>query len=150
MSRPARSSRLSFAPGENSSPWLAPLPTTGISPASTRLRSGFRLLLSLIAMRPLDNAISVGDRRAEAGSSESAALTSFGRALDIRGLFRSRFRRDLGLTVFAQIGLLAIGALTGLLSARLLGPQGRGELAALTLWPLTLISLTHLGTNSAL
>ena len=101
-------------------------------------------------MRPLDNAISVGDRRAEAGSSESAALTSFGRALDIRGLFRSRFRRDLGLTVFAQIGLLAIGALTGLLSARLLGPQGRGELAALTLWPLTLISLTHLGTNSAL
>src|SRR5436309_3501871 len=101
-------------------------------------------------MRPLNEAISAHAPSIEAAPSESSALTGLRRAFDIPRLFRSRFRRDLGLTVFTQIGLLGIGALTGLLSARLLGPQGRGELAAVTLWPMALISLTHLGTNSAL
>ncbi|PYU96020.1 MAG: hypothetical protein DMG25_02915 [Acidobacteria bacterium] len=101
-------------------------------------------------MRSLDNAISVGDRRAEAESSESATLTGLRRALDIPRLFRSRSRTDLGLTVLAQLSLLALGALTGVLSARVLGPQGRGELAALTLWPLALISLATLGMNQSI
>jgi O-antigen/teichoic acid export membrane protein len=98
----------------------------------------------------MNETISAPEAPIEAVPSESSALTGLGRAFDIRGLFRSRFRRDLGLTVFTQIGLLGIGALTGLLSARLLGPQGRGELAALTLWPMTLVALTDPGVNSAL
>src|SRR2546426_7160154 len=59
-------------------------------------------------MRPLDNAISVGDRRAEAESSESTTLTGLRRAFDIPLPFRSRFRRDLGLTALAQLGVLGI------------------------------------------
>ena len=101
-------------------------------------------------MRSLDNAIPVGSRRAEAGSSESATLTGLRRAFDIPRLFRSRFRRDLGVTAFAQLGVFGINALTGLLAARLLGPQVRGQLAALTLWPGALIFLTHPGTDAAL
>ena len=101
-------------------------------------------------MRPLDNAISVGDRRAEAESSESTTLTGLRRAFDIPLPFRSRFRRDLGLTALAQLGVLGINTLTGLLAARLLGPQVRGQLAALTLWPGALIFLTHPGIDAAL
>src|SRR5437879_7757313 len=101
-------------------------------------------------MRRLDNAISVGDRRAEAESSESVTLPGLRRASDIPLPFRSRFRRDLGLTAFAQLGVFGINALTGLLAARLLGPQVRGQLAALTLWPGALIFITHPGTDAAL
>src|SRR5437870_3219712 len=101
-------------------------------------------------MRPLDNAISVGDRRAEAESSESTTLTGLRRASDIPLPFRLRFRRDLGLTALAQLGVLGINTLTGLLAARLLGPQVRGQLAALTLRPGALIFLTHPGIDAAL
>ncbi len=90
-------------------------------------------------------------RSPAAGPAEPAILTSrVARALDISQLLKSPFRRDLAGTFLAQAGILGIGTLTGVLSARLLGPQGRGELAALTLWPLTLISLSHLGIWAAL
>ncbi len=48
-----------------------------------------------------------------------------------------------------QGGVLALGAFTGVASARLLGPTGRGELAALTLWPSVLIFLGSLGLNQS-
>jgi O-antigen/teichoic acid export membrane protein len=69
------------------------------------------------------------------------------RAFGLSRLLHSRFRRNLAGTFLAQAGILGIGAVTGVLSARLLGPTGRGELAALTLWPMTLIFLFQMGTN---
>jgi O-antigen/teichoic acid export membrane protein len=84
--------------------------------------------------------------------SAASVIQSHGwaRAFDLSRLLHSRFRRDLAGTFLAQTGILGIGAVTGILSARLLGPTGRGELAALTLWPLTIIFLFHMGTNSAM
>jgi O-antigen/teichoic acid export membrane protein len=66
----------------------------------------------------------------------------------------SRARRHFGdgfaSTLVAQVGVLALGAFTGVASARLLGPQGRGELAALILWPTVLVMLASLGMNQAI
>lgn len=72
------------------------------------------------------------------------------RGLGISQLLDSPFRRDLAGTFLAQAGILGIGTFTGVLSARLLGPQGRGELVALTLWPLTLIYLATMGMNQSI
>lgn len=48
-------------------------------------------------------------------------------------------------------GVLALlGLATGTLAARLLGPQGRGELAAIQLWPTFLATLAVLGLPEAL
>jgi O-antigen/teichoic acid export membrane protein len=63
---------------------------------------------------------------------------------------RKRLNSGLVETLIAQVGLLALGAFTGVAAARLLGPQGRGELAALTLWPSTLVILAALGMNQAI
>src|SRR6266851_3508043 len=47
--------------------------------------------------------------------------------------------------------LLAILALvTGVLAARLLGPQGRGELVAIQTWPTLIGTLALLGTGESL
>jgi O-antigen/teichoic acid export membrane protein len=46
--------------------------------------------------------------------------------------------------------VLGLGIFTGVASARLLGPQGRGELAALILWPSVLVMLFSLGINQAI
>ena len=99
----------------------------------------------------MDEGDPIRETRIAAVSSPPVALTSgFGAVFDLARLFRSPFRRDLTGTFLAQIGILGIGTLTGVLSARLLGPQGRGELAALTLWPTTLIFLGEMGINTAL
>lgn len=41
--------------------------------------------------------------------------------------------------------ILGLQAATGVLTARALGPAGRGELAAMILWPLFVASVTTLG-----
>lgn len=46
--------------------------------------------------------------------------------------------------------ILALQAGTGILTARILGPAGRGELAAMILWPLFVASVTTLGVPSSL
>jgi O-antigen/teichoic acid export membrane protein len=46
--------------------------------------------------------------------------------------------------------ILALQAGTGILTARMLGPTGRGELAAMILWPLFIASLTTIGIPSSL
>lgn len=46
--------------------------------------------------------------------------------------------------------ILALQAGTGILTARMLGPAGRGELAAMILWPLFVASVTTLGIPSSL
>ena len=62
---------------------------------------------------------------------------------------RSSFVQRYGSTVMGQGLILGLGACTGILSARMLGPAGRGEFAAITLWPLAIASLIGLGINQA-
>ena len=47
----------------------------------------------------------------------------------------SPFGSHLLLTAATNVILALLGLLTGILAARLLGPQGRGELAAIQAWP---------------
>jgi O-antigen/teichoic acid export membrane protein len=52
-------------------------------------------------------------------------------------------------TIGQQVFTAACGTVSGLLTPRLLGPQGRGELAAATVWPITIIFLTSFGLERA-
>src|SRR5260221_145401 len=53
-------------------------------------------------------------------------------------------------SIAAKCLIIAIGAATGIISARTLQPAGRGELAAMILWPVFLASALTLGIPSAL
>lgn len=53
-------------------------------------------------------------------------------------------------TTVANVMLSVLGICTGVMAARLLGPKGRGELAAIQAWPVGLASLSLLGTSEAL
>ncbi len=59
-------------------------------------------------------------------------------------------RRDAALAVATGFAIQAVLVVTGPLLARMLGPDGRGYLAALTLWPLVITQLGNLGIPSAL
>ena len=63
--------------------------------------------------------------------------------------FASMHSRDFISTLAAQVGILGLNVLTGVASARLLGPRARGELAALTLWPSTLVFLGSMGIGQS-
>jgi enterobacterial common antigen flippase len=63
---------------------------------------------------------------------------------------QSGYVRNLITTAGGQATVLVLGVFTGITSARLLGPQGRGELAAITLWPLVLVLVASLGLNQAI
>jgi O-antigen/teichoic acid export membrane protein len=52
-------------------------------------------------------------------------------------------------TVGTNVALAVLGATTGVISARILGPKGEGELAAIQTWPLLLGTLSMLGLDSA-
>ncbi|MGI8808086.1 MAG: lipopolysaccharide biosynthesis protein [Acidimicrobiales bacterium] len=58
--------------------------------------------------------------------------------------------RAVSLTFGANVVLAGLNATTGVLAARLLGPAGRGELAAIQLWPSFLATLAVLGLPDAL
>lgn len=58
-------------------------------------------------------------------------------------------RRNLALTVGAGLGLQLLLVITGPFLARLLGPAGRGDLAALMLWPIVLVEVGGLGIPAA-
>jgi O-antigen/teichoic acid export membrane protein len=58
--------------------------------------------------------------------------------------------RALRSTLSTNISLAVLGVVTGILAARLLGPSGEGELAAIQTWPLLLGTLAMLGLDSAL
>lgn len=64
--------------------------------------------------------------------------------------FSSTHSRNLVSTVATQVGVLGLNVFTSVVSARLLGPRARGELAALTLWPSTLVFLASLGLNQSI
>src|ERR1700739_3616848 len=53
-------------------------------------------------------------------------------------------------SVASKVAILALQAGTGILTARTLGPAGRGELAAMSLWPLFVASVTTLRVPSFL
>jgi O-antigen/teichoic acid export membrane protein len=62
---------------------------------------------------------------------------------------RSVFGANAALTAVANIVLGALGVATGILAARLLGPHGRGELAAIQTYPIMLGQLSMLGTGQS-
>ncbi|MFN8164260.1 MAG: hypothetical protein U0R26_10640 [Solirubrobacterales bacterium] len=64
--------------------------------------------------------------------------------------WRDPSRRNLLLTVGAGLTVQFMLVITGPFLARLLGPAGRGDLAALMLWPVVLVQLGCLGIPSAL
>ena len=66
-------------------------------------------------------------------------------ALDI-----SRFGSLLALTMTTDALLAGLSVASGVLAARLLGPTGRGELAAIQTWPTLLASFAMLGIPAAL
>jgi O-antigen/teichoic acid export membrane protein len=60
------------------------------------------------------------------------------------------FVKHYGSTVLGQGFLLGLGTLTGILAARMLGPAGRGEYAAITIWPMAIVGLLALGINQSI
>jgi O-antigen/teichoic acid export membrane protein len=53
-------------------------------------------------------------------------------------------------TAFTNVMLGALGIVTGIIAARWLGPDGRGELAAIQMWPSVLASVAMIGLPEAL
>src|ERR1035437_1591561 len=53
-------------------------------------------------------------------------------------------------TFFTSLSIQACGVVTGILTARILGPTARGELATVMLWPIILSNLGLMGSNWAL
>ena len=53
-------------------------------------------------------------------------------------------------TLAVQFAILGFGVLGGIASGRLLGPEGRGSLAAIVLWPAALVLLVSLGMNQSI
>ncbi|MBZ5661871.1 MAG: oligosaccharide flippase family protein [Acidobacteriia bacterium] len=53
-------------------------------------------------------------------------------------------------TFFTSLAIQACGVITGILTARILSPSGRGELATILLWPIILSNLGLMGCNWAL
>ena len=58
--------------------------------------------------------------------------------------------RAIGHSILNRVGILILNVSTGILTARTLHPAGRGELAAMLLWPVFLATATTIGTPSAL
>ncbi len=68
----------------------------------------------------------------------------------VRWVLASRSGSAQGSQVFvASVLLLAVNLGTGIITARALGPHGRGELAAITLWPQTVAYMATLGIPGA-
>ena len=53
-------------------------------------------------------------------------------------------------TIITMVAILAVNVITGMITARTLGPEGRGEQAALILWPEFMANVITLGIPSAL
>lgn len=58
--------------------------------------------------------------------------------------------RSYGSTFLGQGFALGLGTLTGILSARILGPIGRGEYAAIIIWPTAIANFLAFGINQAI
>jgi O-antigen/teichoic acid export membrane protein len=62
---------------------------------------------------------------------------------------KGRLSAHVAITILGQIAGSGLGVFTGVMTARFLGPQGRGELAALTVWPMWLFILASMGISQA-
>jgi antigen flippase len=62
-------------------------------------------------------------------------ITTRAKLLWQRALNTTSFSAHVLLTIGTNLAIASIGLLTGSLSARILGPEGRGELAAIQTWP---------------
>ena len=62
----------------------------------------------------------------------------------------SSYSQSVALTAVINLGLSGIGIISGLLVARLLGPTGRGEFAAIQTWPNMIAVLSAFGLHDAL
>jgi O-antigen/teichoic acid export membrane protein len=58
-------------------------------------------------------------------------------------------RANIG-TFFTSLGIQGCGVITGVVTARVLGPAARGELVTVMLWPIILSNLGLMGCNWAL
>jgi len=65
-------------------------------------------------------------------------------------LATSRFGTHVAITMGTNVTLMLLGLVTGTLAARLLGPTGRGELAAIQVWPTAIATIAMLGMPEAL
>jgi enterobacterial common antigen flippase len=63
---------------------------------------------------------------------------------------REQLKRDAGLAIATGFAIQAAIVVSGTLIARMLGPDGRGYLAALILWPWVIVLVGNLGIPSAL
>lgn len=66
------------------------------------------------------------------------------------GISARRGSKAVAHSIFSKVVILGLQAGTGILTARTLQPAGRGELAAMILWPLFMASVTTLGVPSSL
>ena len=77
----------------------------------------------------------------------------FGRANRVKnfllGRHTSGFASSLQ-TVVANVLILVVNVMTGIITARLLGPNDKGVQAAIILWPILLINLSNIGLHTAL
>jgi O-antigen/teichoic acid export membrane protein len=62
----------------------------------------------------------------------------------------SSFMRGVKVTLVAQVAMIALNACTGVFTARILGPKGRGELAVIIVWSFTLAYLASCGVNQSI
>ncbi|MEA2460356.1 MAG: hypothetical protein QOH90_533 [Actinomycetota bacterium] len=61
-----------------------------------------------------------------------------------------RFSTDVAQTAVTNAAIILVNVFTGVLAARLLGPTGRGELAAIQTWPLFMATVAMLGMPHSL
>lgn len=80
----------------------------------------------------------------------SSAPIQASEAMRRRGAAPNHGLRAVVQSVGSKSAILALQAGTGVLTARTLGPEGRGELASMILWPLFVASVTTLGVPSSL
>jgi O-antigen/teichoic acid export membrane protein len=67
----------------------------------------------------------------------------------VRGIFRIRFIRDVAVTGGAQVAYAASAMVAGILVARALGPEGRGEISVLTALGAMAVLLASLGLHTS-
>ena len=82
---------------------------------------------------------------------EESAIPSTPESVDgsERGVQAWTAKRAVLITTGANLLMSVLGVFTGVVAARLLGPKGRGELAAIQAWPSALAALALLGTSEA-
>jgi O-antigen/teichoic acid export membrane protein len=75
--------------------------------------------------------------------------TSGSASISSQNQSKSTFLEHYGSTVLGQGAVLGLGVLTGILSARILGPVGRGEYVAVCIWPTWIATVLYFGINQA-